>query len=88
VAVTPNGSQIYVANGSSSLVWAINASSLAIEAKIPVGLIPTAVAISSNGATAYVTNAYGSSITEVNTSNNTVNDTIPEVGAYPFSVAL
>jgi len=79
---------LYVTNGNSSSVWALKVSTLAIEAKIPAGLLPTAVAISSNSSTAYVTNGYGYSLTIINTATNTVKDTLPEIGVYPVSMAL
>ncbi len=88
VAVTPNGSQIYVTNANTSTVWALKTSNLSVEAKIKVGTLPTAVAISSNCSTVYVTNGYGYSVTIVNASNNTVKQTLNEVGIYPVSVAL
>jgi YVTN family beta-propeller protein len=88
LAVTPNGKQIYVTNASSSTVWAINAATLAIEAKIPTGLMPTSVVVSADGTTVYVTNGYGFSITEISTATNTVIETMAKVGVYPFSIAL
>jgi YVTN family beta-propeller protein len=88
VAVTPDGRQIYVANGNSASVWALATSTLSVEAKIAVGLLPTAVGISADGTTAYVLSGYGYSITEINTATNTVTGTMQKVGVYPFSIAL
>ena len=69
-------------------MWAIQSSTLTVEAKIPVGTLPTAVAVSADGTTAYVTNGYGYSLSEIDTATNTVKNTLAKVGIYPFSVAL
>jgi YVTN family beta-propeller protein len=86
--VTPDGTQLYVTNANISSVTAINTSTLGTNAKIAVGLLPSAVSVSSDGTTAYVTNAYGYSLTEINTSNNTVKCTLAKVGIYPYGIAL
>jgi YVTN family beta-propeller protein len=88
VAVTPDGSELFVTNGNSSSVWALETSSLAIVAKIPAGLMPTSVAVSADSSTAYVTAGYGYSLTIINTTTNAVTDTLARVGIYPASVAL
>jgi YVTN family beta-propeller protein len=88
VAVTPDGSQLYVVNANSQTVWALDRSSLAVRAKIPVAALPTAVAVSADGKTAHVTNGYGYSLTTIDTASNTVKSTLEKVGIYPFSIVL
>ena len=75
-------------NGNTAMVWAIQTSTLTVEAKIPVGTLPTAVAVSADGTTAYVTNGYGYSLSEIDTATDAVKNTMAKVGIYPFSVAL
>lgn len=44
IALTPDGSRAYVANTTSASVSAIDTTSLAVVAEIPVGLEPVGVA--------------------------------------------
>ena len=54
VAVTPDGSRVYVTDGSTS-VWVVDSKTNSAIGRISVGIDPEEVAISPDGKTAYVT---------------------------------
>jgi len=86
VAVTPDGTRAYVANGGGD-VWVISTSNNTVLAKVVVGEYPTAVAITPDGTRAYVTRANGNSVSVIATSSNTVTATI-SVGTAPGGIAI
>ena len=86
VAVTPDGTRAYVANGGGD-VWVISTSNNTVLAKVVVGGYPTAVAITPDGTRAYVTRANGNSVSVIATSSNTVTATI-SVGTAPAGIAV
>ena len=86
VAITPDGTRAYVANGGGD-VWVIDTSSNTVVAKVVVGSYPTGVAITPDGARAYVTRANGNSVSVIATSSNTVVATVG-VGTGPVGVAI
>ena len=87
VAVSPNGSRVYVTNLDSNSVSVINTSNNTAVATVAVGANPRGVAVSPNGSRVYVTNAGEDSVSVINTSNNTVIDTVT-VGSGPRGVAV
>ncbi|PKN12074.1 MAG: hypothetical protein CVU69_09015 [Deltaproteobacteria bacterium HGW-Deltaproteobacteria-4] len=94
VAVTPDGSQVYVANRGSDSVSVIEAVSNVVVATIPVGSQPQGVAVSPDGSKAFVAH-YGNPalgartyLSEINTGDYSVTKTI-ETSAQaiqPFAV--
>jgi YVTN family beta-propeller protein len=56
VAVTPDGSEVYVTNISSNNVSVINTTTNTVTATIPVGGQPGGVAVTPDGSKVYVTN--------------------------------
>ncbi len=88
IAVTPNGSYLYVTNANSSSVSVVDTASDQIVANPLVGLLPMALAISSDGSTVYVANADGYSLSVIGTATNTVGITIARVGIYPVGIVL
>ncbi|MDV6278311.1 YncE family protein [Rhodococcus erythropolis] len=57
VAITPNGTRAYVANGGGNSVSVIDtATNTMIGNPIPIGTNPRGIAITPNGTRAYVTN--------------------------------
>jgi YVTN family beta-propeller protein/autotransporter-associated beta strand protein len=76
VAVSPDGSTVYVAEGGKNNVAVINTTTNAV-ATIAVGDRPTSVAVSPDGKTIYVTNANSSTVSVINTATNAVTATIP-----------
>jgi YVTN family beta-propeller protein len=90
VAVTPDGSKVYVANSgeySSGYVSVIDTATDNITANVPVGREPIGVAITPDGSKVYVTNFYSNNVFVIDTSNDNVTATVP-VGNSPFGVAV
>ncbi len=56
LALSPNGTSIYVANFGSNTVSVIDTATNKITASVPVGSYPSAIAISPNGSKVYVAN--------------------------------
>ena len=86
LAVSPDGSTLYVANHGSDTVAAINTTSDAVSV-VTVGENPLMIALSPNGANAYVTDSASNEISVIDTSNMTTTANIP-VGTYPEGIAL
>jgi YVTN family beta-propeller protein len=87
VAVTPDGSKVYVANMGDGTVSVINTATSMVVATIPVGTNPEGVAVSPDGSKVYVTNNGDSSVSVINTGNDAVVATIT-VGTNPLGVAV
>ena len=93
VAVSPDGSRIYVANtvtGTVTVLAAdrVNAAYGASVATINVGTEPYALALTPSGKKLYVANARSNSISVIDTSTNRVVKTIPDVGPEPRGIAI
>lgn len=86
VAVTPNGSTVYVACTGDNTVKVIRTSNNTTAATIDVGNQPWGVAVGSDGQYVFVTNSGGNTVTVITTSDNGVVDTI-SVGDNPMGVA-
>ena len=90
VAVTPDGSKVYVANRFSNTISVINTATNALAATIAVPLgggEPTGVAVAPDGSKVYVTIAASGLVAVIDTTTNTITATIP-VGGIPFGVAI
>jgi YVTN family beta-propeller protein len=88
LAVTPDGSKVYVANSSlPGFVTVIDTATNAVTATIPNGSVNYAVAVSQDGSKVYVTNTGSNSVSVIDTATNTVKATIP-AGSYPWGVAV
>jgi YVTN family beta-propeller protein len=74
IAVTPDGRDLYIANGDEGQVSVIDTSTNVPVANIPVGIggEHRSVAITSDGAFAYVTSQVSNTLTIVATATNTV----------------
>ena len=82
VAVSPDGSRVYVANYSGNSVSVINTSTNGVVT-VGVGYSPYGgVAVSPDGSRVYVVNYSGSSVGVISTSTNTVVATV-SVGSSP-----
>jgi YVTN family beta-propeller protein len=86
IAVSPDGSKVYVTNEQSNSVAVIDTRTHAVTATIPVGFGSIAVAVTPDGSKVYVTNANGS-VLVVDPATNAVTATIA-VGGLPWGVAL
>lgn len=89
LAITPDGSSVYVANASpsSNNVSVIDTTTNTEITTIPVGSEPGAVAFTPDGTRAYVTNNTSNNVSVIDTLSNTVLDTI-DVGNMPREVAI
>ncbi len=86
IAVSPNGSMVYVAN-SSNTISVIDVATNQVKTSIPVGNSPYGIAISPDGNTVYVAMSGANDVTLINTTTNMVTGTIP-VGSNPAGVAV
>ncbi|MHB1472413.1 MAG: YncE family protein, partial [Dermatophilaceae bacterium] len=75
VAVTPNGSYVYVANGGAGTVSVIATATNTVTATITVGTSPIDVAVTPNGSYVYVANSGGGTVSVIATATNTVTAT-------------
>jgi YVTN family beta-propeller protein len=91
VAVTPDGSHVYVTNQVSDTVSVIETATNTVTATVGVGKRPAGVAVTPNGAFVYVGNAgtfdVVASVSVIDTATNTVTATVP-VGNLPVGVAV
>ena len=71
VAVSPDGTQIFIASNQTS-VFVADASTLAIVDAIPVGEAPNAFALSPNGKHLFVSSFAGGTITELDIASHAV----------------
>ncbi len=91
VAITPNGSDVYVAASGSNFVSVIDTSTNTAVKRVTVGHAPLWLAITPNGSDVYVTNygaPYGpSSVSVIKSTTNTVVKTMTEFDE-PYGVAI
>ncbi|MGW8951940.1 YncE family protein [Streptomyces sp. NPDC055709] len=87
MAVTPNGTRVYVTNAGSNHVSVIPTASNLNVATIPVGQAPSDAAVTPDGARVYVTNTTSNSVSVILTANNLVIHTIG-VGNLLLAVAI
>jgi YVTN family beta-propeller protein len=90
VAVTPDGSTVYVTNHHSNTVSTIDTVTDTVSGTpISVGLSPFGVTVTPDGSTVYVTHEtfLSGTVSAIDTATNTVSATIP-VGSLPFGVAV
>ena len=89
VAVTPDGSNVYVANSFFSGTVSVTATATnTVTATIPVGLSPLVVAVTPDGSKVYAPDGNGgTTVSVIATATNTVIATIP-VGDNPYGVAV
>ncbi len=93
VAVSPDGSRVYVANTVSGTVSVLGVNRIAniydtILATISVGTEPYALALTPRGRKLYVANARANSVSVIDTATNTVVKTIADVGFEPRGIAI
>jgi len=83
VAVTPDGSTVYVANQGANTVSVIATASNTVTATIAVGSVPLGVAASPDGSTVYVTNFQNNTVSVIATASNMVLAVIPVGSSTP-----
>jgi YVTN family beta-propeller protein len=87
VAVTPDGSQVYVTNVLDDTVSVIATASNTVTATINVGLAPFGMAMTTDGSTVYVANSGDGTVSAISTANNMVANTY-NVGVDPTGIAV
>jgi YVTN family beta-propeller protein len=87
VAVTLDGSKVYITNQLSNTVSVIDSASNTVTATVSVGTIPFGVAVTPNGSKVYVTNN-GNSVSVIDSATDTVIATIPSGGNSPLGVSV
>jgi YVTN family beta-propeller protein len=65
IAVTPNGSYVYVANAYDDTVSVIQTSDNTVVDTITVGDHPDGIAVTPNGSYVYVANAYDDTVSVI-----------------------
>jgi len=86
VAVSPDGSSVWVTNNGGTTVSRINTATNLVTDTITVGSDPYNVAVSPDGSSVWVTNNGDGTVSRIATSNNAV--TSITVGASPYGVAV
>jgi YVTN family beta-propeller protein len=86
VAVTPDGSKVYVANLSNT-VSVISTATNVVSATISVGDGPVGVAFTPDGSRAYVANQFDHTVAVIATASNTVVATI-KAGTSPIAFGI
>lgn len=88
LAITPDGTQAYVADDDNNVVDIIDTATNTVEStQIPVGSNPMAVAITPDGSSVYVANLSDSTVSVISRATNTVIATVP-VGLFPEDIAI
>jgi YVTN family beta-propeller protein len=72
VAVTPDGTRVYVVNAESHNVSVINTATNTVVSTIAVGNSPAGIAMSPDGSLAYVTDSGDGTLSIIDTRTNTV----------------
>ena len=90
IAVSPDGTKVYVANFSSNLngyLSIINAETNVVTTTVNIGKVPSRVAVSPDGTRIYVTNSGDNTVSVIDAGTNTIIATV-NVGRDPFGVAV
>ncbi len=87
LAVTPDGTRLYVSNQFDGNVAVVDTTTRTVTAVIPMGAFPTVIRFTTDGTKAYITNQFSNAVYVVDTATNTVTGTIA-VGVTPVDIAL
>jgi YVTN family beta-propeller protein/VCBS repeat-containing protein len=87
LALSPDGSVLYVVNRDTANVAAISTVSGALVGSISVGGSPQGVAVGSNGTRLYVSNSAGNTVTVLNTATGVTVATV-KVGTAPTTMTV
>lgn len=86
VAVSPDGSRVYVANGHANGISVVDAQSFRITGTIAVGLRPWGIAVAADDSTLYTANGLSNDVSVVDTRLGRTITTV-KVGQAPWGVA-
>jgi YVTN family beta-propeller protein len=87
IAVSPDGSTVYVTNTADNVVEVIDAATAKVTGTIPVGQLPWGLALSAKGGTLYVADPDSNQVSVISTATDTVTSTISLAGG-PDTLAL
>jgi YVTN family beta-propeller protein len=87
VAVTPDGSEVFVTNQGSNTVSVIDTATNTVTATIPVGIEGSGVAATPDGSKVYAVNTRDNTVSVIATATNTVIATI-RVGSNPVAFGV
>jgi YVTN family beta-propeller protein len=87
LAVSPDGSKVYIADYGANEISMVDGVMNSVMATIPVGNQPNGLVIAPDGSKVYVANSADNTVSVVATATNTVVATIP-VGQQPNGVAI
>jgi len=89
VAVSPDGTKVYVTNQQSGSVSVINTATNITVATVKMAFAsnPTSVVVSADGSKVYVTDLILNAVLVINAATNTLLKTIA-VGTYPFGIGI
>jgi len=76
VAITPDGTRVYVTNYADNTVSVINTATNTAVATVPVGSGPWGVAITPQGTRVYVTNQNSSEVCDLKPTSITLRDSV------------
>jgi len=89
VAVTPDGTKLYIVNGKADAVAVFDVATRKILTNVDVGKKPEGIALTPKGTTAYVTNFGDDTVSVIDTSTNAVTATISDkIGKGPSGIAV
>jgi YVTN family beta-propeller protein len=89
VAVTPDGSKVYIANNSADTVSVIDTATFTVSATIPIACCPFGVAVSPDSTKVYVTSDdEAGDVSVIDTAMNTVTGRIQVGGVAPIGIAV
>jgi YVTN family beta-propeller protein len=87
IAVTPDGSRVFVVNPDSNTVSVLETAGDTVVAEIPVGEAPATLAVAPSGATVWVANSDSNDLSVIDTATLAETARVP-IGAQPFGVAV
>ncbi len=87
IAISPDGSKVYVTHDDDGSISVINTYSNTIVASIPIGSTLKSIVVSPDGRAVYVANYSSNTVNVINTSTNKVINTI-WVGVNPSGLAI
>jgi gliding motility-associated-like protein len=87
IAVSPDGSRVYVSDPNNNFVYGINSTTNAQVTAYHLIDAPRGIAVSPDGSRIYVTDEFTNNVVVVNTLTNVTLTTIP-VGTSPLGVAV
>ncbi len=87
IAVSPDGSKVYVCKNGNGTVAVVNTATNTLLTTITVGSSPSGVVVSPDGSRVYVTNQSSGTVSVINTVSNTVVATVT-VGSFPQGITI